>query len=384
VTKQKLQLRLAFITAIDPNDRKSWSGIYSFMLDELKNEFEHIEVIGPIPQPFLLKVLLGGIAVFHLAAFNMKYDKLRSSVLSRYYGRIIAKKLKKSPVDVIFAPAASTEIANLNTSIPICYYSDSSFAQISNYYADYKGISDRSKLESNQIEKKAIQRSAACVYSSLWAADFASNYYHKPINDVFVAKFGANITPLEKIDINYKDKSIEFNILFLGVDWYRKGGEKVVAVYNSLKNKGYPVTLTICGSNPNIKDENITIFPFLDKNKKEDRKILQDIMLRTHLMLLPTEADCSPIVLNEAAAFGIPVIATDTGGIASQVEHGFNGFLVTNEKDFYQYSELLINDQELYLRMAENALEKYKNELNWSKWGEEIKSIIHVIALKSN
>jgi glycosyltransferase involved in cell wall biosynthesis len=222
------------------------------------------------------------------------------------------------------------------------------------------------------------------VYSSLWAADFASNYYHKPINDVFVAKFGANITPLEKIDINYKDKSIEFNILFLGVDWYRKGGEKVVAVYNSLKNKGYPVTLTICGSNPNIKDENITIFPFLDKNKKEDRKILQDIMLRTHLMLLPTEADCSPIVLNEAAAFGIPVIATDTGGIASQVEHGFNGFLVTNEKDFYQYSELLINDQELYLRMAENALEKYKNELNWSKWGEEIKSIIHVITLKSN
>jgi glycosyltransferase involved in cell wall biosynthesis len=354
------------------------------MLNELNNEFEHVEVIGPITRPFLLKVLLGGIAVFHQAAFNKKYDKLRSLVLSHYYGRIIAKKLKKSPVDVIFAPAASTEIAYLKTSIPICYYSDSSFAQISNYYDEYKGISDWSKRESNQIEKKAIARSAACVYSSLWAADFALNYYHKSKSNVFVAKFGANITPLERIDVNSKGRSIEFNILFLGVDWHRKGGDKVLAVYNSLKNKGFPVTLTICGSNPNLDDKKITIFPFLDKNKEKDQKILQDILLRTHLMLLPTEADCSPIVLNEAAAFGIPVIATDTGGIASQIEHGFNGFLTTDEKDFYQYSELLINDQELYLRMAKNALKKYENELNWSKWGEQIKSIIHTITSKSN
>ena len=36
-------------------------------------------------------------------------------------------------------------------------------------------------------------------------------------------------------------------------------------------------------------------------------------------MLFPTRADCTPIALCEAAAYGIPVVAADVGGISSIV-----------------------------------------------------------------
>lgn len=380
MSKKKLQINLAFLTSSDPRDRTSWSGIYSFMLGELEERFEYVEVIGPISRPILLRILIGIVAVFHKVAFRKNYDKLRSTLLSRYYSRVISRKLKKSTVDVIYAPAGSTEIAYLNTSIPICYYSDSSFAQISNYYDQYKDISDRSKRESDQIERKAIERSGACVYSSSWAADFVCDYYHKPQDKVYVAKFGANLIPQKSIEHEHKSARKEFNLLFLGVDWTRKGGAKAVATYNFLKAKGYPVSLTICGCDPEIEGEGITIIPFMDKNKEADRQELQRIMLQTHLMLLPTETDCTPIVLNEAAAFGIPVIATHTGGIPSQVEHGVNGYLAVDSNDFFQYSELLINDPMLYNQMSSNALTKYQTELNWDKWGEQIAGIIGELA----
>lgn len=353
------------------------------MLHELESKVENVTVLGPISHPFLLRLLLGVIAVFHKVRFRKEYDKLRSPVLSRYYSRVFDRRLRKSTIDVIFAPAASTEIAYLTTTIPICYYSDSSFAQISNYYEGYKGISDWSKHQSNQIEKKAIERASACVYSSSWAADFVYEYYHKPKNEIYLAKFGANIVPQTTIDLYSKSRSTDFHILFLGVDWQRKGGAKVVDTYNFLKNKGYAVSLTICGCNPMIEGEGITIIPFLDKNNEADRQELQGIMMRAHLMLLPTEADCTPIVFNEAAAFGIPVIAADTGGISSQVEHGFNGFLAARSNDYFDYSERLIVDPILYHQMAKNALTKYENELNWTKWGEEITRIIQQLSLHS-
>lgn len=35
-----------------------------------------------------------------------------------------------------------------------------------------------------------------------------------------------------------------------------------------------------------------------------------------HLLLLPTRAECAGIVFNEASAYGVPILLTDTGGVS--------------------------------------------------------------------
>lgn len=379
MNNKKSPIHLAFITSQNPYDKRAWSGIYSFMLQSLQKEFERVEIIGSIERPFLLKLALGIIDLFHRLFFRKKYDKLRSSILSKYYAGMISSKLKKYDIDVLFAPAASTEIASLKTNIPICYYSDSSFSQISEYYIEYKDISSKSKQESNQSEKSAIETAAACVYSSAWATNYIHTYYKKPKDQLFTVKFGANLFPSEKINIAQKMSTNSFNLLFLGVDWKRKGGKQAIAAYTKLKQNGFPVKLTICGCNPDLTDKSILVIPFLDKNNPTDQARLEQILRDTHLMLLPTEADCTPIVLNEAAAFGVPVIAADTGGISSQIEHGFNGFLAIKDNDYPDYAQRLLEDKALYQQMASNARHKFETELNWETWGEKMRKIIEKI-----
>ena len=45
------------------------------------------------------------------------------------------------------------------------------------------------------------------------------------------------------------------------------------------------------------------------------------------MLLLPTRADTSPNAVKEAVVAGVPVVASNVGGIPDYVTHGENGFL---------------------------------------------------------
>jgi len=59
-------------------------------------------------------------------------------------------------------------------------------------------------------------------------------------------EFGANIpTPSDyKIDI----QTDICNLVFIGKNWQKKGGDKVLGAYRKLKSDGFRCTLTIIGS----------------------------------------------------------------------------------------------------------------------------------------
>lgn len=43
------KIKIAFVTASNPLDKKSWSGIYYQMYQNLKNNVEKVDCVGPIP-----------------------------------------------------------------------------------------------------------------------------------------------------------------------------------------------------------------------------------------------------------------------------------------------------------------------------------------------
>jgi glycosyltransferase involved in cell wall biosynthesis len=50
-------------------------------------------------------------------------------------------------------------------------------------------------------------------------------------------------------------------------------------------------------------------------------------MARATLMIFPTRADVSPNAVKEALVAGLPVVASQVGGIPDYLVHGKNGFL---------------------------------------------------------
>src|SRR5690606_16027705 len=122
----------------------------------------------------------------------------------------------------------------------------------------------------------------------------------------------------------------------------------------------------------------IEIIPFLNKNNNDEYIRFINILNRTHFLFLPTRADCTPIVFCEANAFGIPVITTDTGGVTSIIEDGYNGIVLpldAKPEHYVKKIKLLLKNEVLFKEMSQNARNKYEQELNWGTWGKKMKQI---------
>lgn len=376
----KSTLKIAFVTSTDPNDKTSWSGIYYKMFTALKDQFEVVDAIGPIDN--LLLKSLGSINRITRFLFSKGYNHKNSIAKSYVLSKIIQKRLRKNNYDVIFAPAASTEIAFLNTDIPICSTSDSSFGQLQGYYDSYSNLFAFSQRESNLIEKKSIQKSAGLIYPSQWAMNFVVDNYN-PNVEVDVIPFGANISDEH---ISYIEKSIDkskpIHLLFLGVEWLRKGGDIVYETFLLLKEK-YDVKLTVCGCIPPVSHQDIEVIPFLNKNNPADFEQFNRILERTHFLFLPSRSECFGIVFCEASAYGIPSIATDTGGIKGAITNDVNGYcldIASKPKDYFLKISQLIDCPEDYKRISKSSRKLYLEKLNWTYWGQEISKKLTAIA----
>lgn len=375
----KEKITVGYLTSIDPLDKLPWSGTHNSMLKSLEKQFIKVIPLGPVKKPKILVAFLFFIDLIHIF-FRKRFNKNHNTLTGQFYAGHFEKLLKNEKIDVIFAPAASTEIAYLETSIPICYLSDTSFNQIRNYYDTFSNFSQFSINQSNLIEQKAINNSTTQVYTSEWASKYVIDYYKANINNVFVVKAGPNLDSApNRSDIIKKEYNTPIKLLFVGKDWERKGGNIAFEAFKILLTKGYDVTLTVCGCDPHINHPKVKIIPFLNKNIKKDIKKFTDLFYESHIFFLPTRSECFGLVFTEANAYALPSIATDTGGVSSIVENGINGYtlpLEASPDDYAKKIQLLLDNPQKLKDMAIMSRDKFDNELNWDVWGEKMKDIL--------
>ncbi|MFC6097405.1 glycosyltransferase family 4 protein [Flavobacterium qiangtangense] len=378
----KNSLKVAFVTSTDPNDKTSWSGIHYKMFTTLKDNFEVVEAIGPIDNLFFKSFgIINRITRF---LFSKGYNHKNSIARSYFLSKIIQRRLRKDNYDVIFAPAASTEIAFLKTDLPICSTSDSSFGQLKGYYDTYSNLFNFSAKESNFIEQKALLKASYMTYPSQWAKEYIEKNYQKKAS-IDVIPFGANILDEQ---ISYIEKSIDkskpVHLLFLGVDWLRKGGDIVFETFLLLKEK-YDVKLTVCGCIPPVSHPDIEVIPFLNKNNPVDFEQFNKMLEQTHLLFLPSRSECFGIVFCEASAYGIPSIASNTGGIEGAITNNVNGYCLdvsATPANYFSKISHLIENADDYIKISESSRKLYLEKLNWNNWGKEISNKIIATALQ--
>lgn len=81
----------------------------------------------------------------------------------------------------------------------------------------------------------------------------------------------------------------------------------------------------------------------------------------------------------EAAAFGLPVIATKTGGIPEVVDDKKTGMLIDSADDFDGFADAIAsiaNDSERYNNMVMAARAKFDQSLNWRVWTQRVKLLV--------
>jgi len=120
--------------------------------------------------------------------------------------------------------------------------------------------------------------------------------------------------------------------------------------------------------------DNITLYPAVPQSK-----IINKIA-KHHVITLLSDYEGMPIAVMEAMSVGVvPVCYVGEGGISELIEHGVNGYIVTDrEQDYQEKLNLLQKDSDLWQRMSKNAIktieDKYSTEITHKKWAKLLNS----------
>ncbi len=383
---QNKRLKIAFLTAIDPQDKRSWSGIFYYAAQALQKHCGELFYVGPAGSS--KEAAPAKKAVYKRVKYLLKkaarkyfiYDYHIS--VAKKFAQAATQKLAEETFDVIVAPATLTEAAFLDTDIPIVLMEDATFALLHNYYPEYSNLMQRSVRQLHTITARAIERASLLVYSSTWAARSAVEDYRAASEKVYVAPMGANIEQIPSQEkINGKKKSDKCNLLFVGVSWQRKGGEIAFETLLKLEEMGIQANLVVCGCTPpkTFSHPRMRVIPFLDKNDPRQYAELEQIYTDADFFFLPTRNECYGIVFCEANAFGLPVIATDTGGVSEIVRNGENGFLLPPDARGADYAEVIAKiyrDDQHYNDLVRASRAAFDERLNWDAWGMTVNRLV--------
>lgn len=374
-----MKKKIAFLCNGDPEDKSLWSGTMYKMYESLLKKGYEVEYLPAVKFTQKEEARFEKIAKVHEKIFNRTFNRHQFYLKARVASKKLQKTLKNKDFDVLFSACQINEIAFLNIKQPIIFVNDILLDQHIGYYPYYMGLGWYSKKIMTYIEQRALQNCAAVILPSEWSVERAMERYQLNPEKVHLLRFGPNIEVPE--NIFQKEYSGSLTMLFLGVDWQRKGGEIALKTTEILRKKGFPVKLLVVGCVPPVQSEAMEVIPFLNKNRTEDYDRLKKLLLESHLLFLPTRAECYGIVYCEASAYGLPSIATATGGVTSIVKDGINGFALPESAGAEEYAgkiaEILSPEQLSVL--SESSRKRYDEHLTWEKWGKEMYEILKKI-----
>ena len=379
-------MNISYISVFDASDIKSGSGTDYYIPKAMIAQSASLTYISNLERKN--KYFHKGKEWFYRKFLSEKYLIDRSPTVLRGYAEQIKKRAEGIKTDV-FLSYSSIPVTYLDAGAPVIFWADANFADMIDYYPYFTGLSEETIRNGNLMEKQSINNAAYAVYSSEWARQGAIKHYGADPEKVKVIPYGANIDNDYSVEdiknlVNSKSKDV-CKLLFIGVEWYRKGGKRAVEIVKYLNDNGVKAELAIVGVTPDDGEElpdYVKVYGFISKKTPEGKKLLEDLISGSHFLVLPTLADCTPIVYCEFSSFGIPSITNDTGGVSSVVADNVNGKLFPVDSPAEQYGEYIISmftDHEKYMDMALSSFNEYKTRLNWDYAGRKMKELIETL-----
>ena len=174
------------------------------------------------------------------------------------------------------------------------------------------------------------------------------------------------------------------SLVFVGRLVTLKGLPVLLEALSSLKERHPDVRLTIVGDGPDrhaleqlvTRLELTEHVEFLGSGTKSD---VRDQLARSDVLVLPSFTEGVPIVLMEAMAAQVPVVATHVGGVPELVTNGKNGLLVPpgSAADLTAAIDTLLQDAPLRQRLTAAAAETVARQFNSRIEARKLSSLFH-------
>lgn len=310
-------MRVAFVSEDDPTDFGTWSGTPRCMMQGMQQAGWDVHLVGPIKRGARSSLERQLTGLRNTFARDRSLWTRRQSVLRRLSNRV-DKELDRIDFDVVLA-YGSTPIMFSRYLQRSVIWADATLAGMRDYYPEFSNLSI-SSLSAIDEELLSLRECKLFVGATQWATrELLEGTPHS------VVPYGANLRRPEPFVPQRIPGTVK--LLTVGGDWSRKGMDAVVAARQLLAAKGRSVELDIVGAGPpdgTALVEQVRIWPRLNKRDPGQLSLLERLYRQADIFVLASEAECMGVVLAEAAAYGVPVVASDTGGIPDIVDkYGF-------------------------------------------------------------
>ncbi len=185
-----------------------------------------------------------------------------------------------------------------------------------------------------------------------------------------------------KVEIDKSRDIVRF--LFVGRLHQVKGLDKIIE--NFRHSKPY-VHLDIIGDGPMMQTwfERVKMLGFQDRINfwgAMDNDNIMKILPSYQALLLPSDYETQGIVLLEANAQSVPVIASDLPAIRESVVHGYNGLLCNPQdgKEFIYTMNYLAMDHGFASKLGANGFHHVQRHFSWDKIAQQTLSTYQKIA----
>lgn len=206
-----------------------------------------------------------------------------------------------------------------------------------------------------------LLRQADRVYPmSRWAAESVSGDCGVPQDRISIMPPSVDLSQFHPRPIK-TEVSRPLRIIFIGNDFRRKGGDALKQwVAGPLANQA---ELHIVSGDPSAQGKALGV---VAHGRVPNDRLVSELLPEMDVLCLPTRSDMSPQVLAEAAAAGLPAVASRVGGIPDLVEHDRTGFLVPpdDEAGFIAALEVLATDRARLRIMGDAARQRAERMLN--------------------
>lgn len=244
--------------------------------------------------------------------------------------------------------------------IPTVISLDATPAQYDTLGAIYGHAKNGSWLESakRRLNQVCFDRASRLVTWSRWTAESLVEDYGVSADKIEIIPPGVNIEDWERPEPK-AGATNPVKILFVGGDLERKGGLVLLQAVRRLRNllaqenSDIQIELHLVTHNEVREEPGVFVYNTMQPNSDE----LKALFHASDLFCLPTFGDCLPMVLSEAGAAGLPLVATDVGAIREIVRDHETGILVTpgSISDLVAALRTLAQNPEMRLCLGENA-----------------------------
>ena len=226
-----------------------------------------------------------------------------------------------------------------------------------------------------QLERSAFHNASMVFTMSENVSRSLVEEYGCPREKIACVYAGSNVSAeaTERIDsARFRAK----NILFVGIDWERKGGPVLLEAFRRVRHAHPDATLTIVGCSPEVSQPGVEVVGRLPLTE------VARYYRSASIFCLPTLNEPFGLVLLEAFSYGLPIVATRIGAIPEIVEDGESGYLVgpQNRDDLADRLTTLLGDPARCAHFGARGRQRVRERYSWGETGRRIAAHIERIA----